>query len=71
MGDIYEGDFFKDKRTGLGKYVWTSGDKYIGKFKNGRLHGKGKFLYKNGNIKEGVWSDDVFKFFILINLEYF
>ncbi len=29
-GDIYEGEFYDDKREGFGIYTWKSGEKYIG-----------------------------------------
>ena len=29
-GDIYEGEFYDDKREGFGVYTWKSGEKFIG-----------------------------------------
>ena len=58
---IYEGDFFKNKIEGNGKYIYKSGYYYIGQFKNGERNGKGIQYYPNGNIRyEGDFVDDLY-----------
>ena len=57
-GDIYEGEWVNNKRTGKGKYTWVSGDVYEGDFVDGKRTGYGKCTWLNGNgfkFYEGEW----------------
>lgn len=31
-GDIYEGEYIDDKKSGNGTYIWANGCKYVGGF---------------------------------------
>ena len=59
-GDMYDGEWVNDARTGDGVYYYASGDKFVGKFVNGKRHGAGVYTFKNGTVKRGVWKDDKF-----------
>ena len=41
-GEVFEGQFYEDKATGLGKFINISGDVYEGYLVDGVLHGNGK-----------------------------
>jgi hypothetical protein len=59
-GDIYEGDYVEDVRTGEGVYIFANGDRYEGQFKDNKKHGKGKMKYANGTYQDGMWSNAKF-----------
>ena len=54
-GDVYEGDYLNDQKTGKGIYKWANGNVYEGDFLNGQLTGKGIFKKANGDVYEGDW----------------
>ena len=57
----YNGEYYKDKFEGLGKYIWENGEYYIGQWKNDLRNGKGTMYYSNGKIiYEGDWINDNF-----------
>ena len=60
MGDMYDGEWVNDARTGDGVYYYASGAKFVGKFVNGKRHGAGVYTFKDGTVKRGVWKDDKF-----------
>ena len=39
-----------DKRDGLGKLIFKTGDIYEGKWKNDKKDGNGEFIFKSGDI---------------------
>lgn len=41
-GGTYEGEWFKAKRDGFGKYVWPDGSYFEGEWHDDKAHGKGK-----------------------------
>ena len=42
-GDVYDGEWRNDARSGFGTYQWTSkGQTYVGQFENGTFHGTGE-----------------------------
>ena len=57
-GDVYEGDWVDDKRTGKGIYKFKSGNVYEGDFVDGKITGKGIYKFKSGNVYEGDFVDD-------------
>lgn len=48
----YEGNYWKGKKHGNGRFFWANGSYYAGQFKDDNLHGKNfHFIYKvRGNI---------------------
>lgn len=55
-GDVYEGDFFKGKRHGKGKYVYanhTIRKIYDGEWDEGNILGLGRMDYKDGSVYIG------------------
>lgn len=47
-GDMYEGDFKENERTGIGRYMYKkSGYSYIGEFSDGKRHGFGRLEGEN------------------------
>jgi hypothetical protein len=52
---IYEGTFFRGKRTGKGKITWANGTVYEGDWVEGERTGKGKYTWATGNVYEGDW----------------
>jgi hypothetical protein len=44
-GDVYEGQWKNDDRTGYGKLNYVSGNKYEGQWNNNERDGKGLFLH--------------------------
>lgn len=56
-GEIYFGEFLRDKKHGFGKFTDKYGNQYEGGFKDDKYHGKGTFTnIKNGNKLVGNWS---------------
>ncbi len=58
-GDIYEGYWKNNERSGQGKYIWSSGEKYTGEFKNDSRHGQGVNIWPNGDKYSGEWLKDM------------
>ena len=56
-GDVYEGDFLNDARTGNGTYTWANGEKYAGSFVNGILEGTGTYYFLGGAVYTGAFSN--------------
>ena len=44
-GDVYEGEYEDDIKSGTGTYTYADGDKYIGQFKNNDINGKEIMTY--------------------------
>lgn len=50
-GDVYEGSFVDDARTGTGTYTWAeSGDTYTGEFLNNMMNGWGTYTWSAGRV---------------------
>jgi hypothetical protein len=48
-GNIYNGEWVKDRKHGIGKYTYFSTDEvYEGEWKNGEKSGKGTAIYAYG-----------------------
>ena len=57
-GDVYEGEWHQDKRSGRGKYTFSSGQYYEGQWKNDKKNGHGVFNWGNGIYYTGNWVDN-------------
>jgi MORN repeat len=56
-GEVYEGGWCRDKKSGLGTFRWNGlGDKYIGEFHDDKLHGKGELYRSDGSVWRGSWN---------------
>ena len=57
---IYEGEYLKGKRNGIGKEYNDNYLIYEGEYLNGKRNGKGKEYALNGNLKyEGEYLNDL------------
>ena len=54
-GESYVGQFWKDKKNGLGKQVYKSGNIYEGEWIDNLRNGHGKCRYASGSVYEGSW----------------
>jgi hypothetical protein len=54
----YEGEYVNGKREGVGRMVWSNGDRYLGDWKNGSKDGIGYMVWSNGDFYEGGWKQD-------------
>ena len=59
---MYEGEFYKGKKQGVGVMIMGNGEKFEGQFKEDRIEGKGKFHKSDGAIVEAVWIDNKLKY---------
>lgn len=59
QGDVYEGQFQKDKKTGLGQFNWANGNVYKGQFKNDMREGEGEMTWNDGSHYQGDWKKGV------------
>ena len=58
-GDRYEGDWVNGKRTGQGKYFYSSGGGvYTGEWKNNNRHGEGTMIWNDGVKEVAIWEMD-------------
>ncbi|AGC77677.1 hypothetical protein LX97_02140 [Nonlabens dokdonensis] len=46
----YHGEYVQNRRSGVGIYKWTNGNRYIGKWKDGKQHGYGFTMNKENQI---------------------
>ena len=57
-GKIYFGQYYQDKKEGIGKYTWGDGRVYIGFWKFNKQSGLGKYMNTNeNNVKYGIWEE--------------
>lgn len=54
-GDVYEGDFVGDVRTGKAKYTWANGGCYVGDFVDGLFEGEGVLTYPDKSCFSGTF----------------
>ena len=55
-GKSYSGDYFEDKRHGVGRATWPDGSSYDGQWKVGKRHGKGQFTDSSGKTVASEWK---------------
>lgn len=44
--------------------LWTDGSMYEGEWVRGIQHGLGRMIFPDGNVKEGVFEDNIYKYAI-------
>ena len=56
-GDVYTGDFAKDKREGFGetRFKDSTGGTF-GEMRDGEKHGKVRWIFKTGGIEDKIWE---------------
>lgn len=54
-GKLYKGQWYRNKRDGLGTQLWPDGSRYEGLWKDGKTYGQGRMTHANGDIYEGEW----------------
>jgi hypothetical protein len=59
QGETYEGDWFKNKRTGRGKMTFLDNEVYEGDFDENVMSGQGAMYFANGDVYRGSFSDGV------------
>lgn len=55
-GNVYDGNFDKGMRNGMGTIKCNDGGTFRGFFKDGKIHGRGIFRYSNGDIYQGQFQ---------------
>ncbi len=59
-GDIYEGEFYDDKREGFGVYTWKGGGKYKGESMGNEFNGFGVMVFADGTKYMGDFKNGEF-----------
>ncbi|XP_061353907.1 phosphatidylinositol 4-phosphate 5-kinase 9 [Gastrolobium bilobum] len=54
-GCVYEGEWRRGMRNGIGKIKWSSGAGYEGEFSGGYIHGTGTYIGSDNLIYKGRW----------------
>ena len=55
-GQVYEGDFVRNKMEGRGRVTLPDGETYEGEFHQGQRHGTGRTTWPNGDTHEGEYA---------------
>ena len=58
-GDVYEGDWVEDARSGHGKLTYANGNIHEGQYQEDLRNGYGKYTFANGNVHEGEYRNDM------------
>ncbi len=59
-GDVYQGQWVKNERSGFGKLTFKRGGEYFnGEWLEDKMHGKGTFTHSNGVKQDGIWENGV------------
>lgn len=58
-GYVYEGNFVKGLRVGLGKLATPVGDSYDGMWENDQFNGQGTYKWADGSKYTGEWKNGV------------
>ncbi len=56
-GSVYIGEYENGKRSGLGVYIWTSGNAWFGHWKESNREGTGFQMNYDGSYMAGTWKD--------------
>ncbi|GBG25695.1 Phosphatidylinositol 4-phosphate 5-kinase 5 [Hondaea fermentalgiana] len=59
-GNVYEGQWKRNKRHGRGTLTWTDGTTYTGDWRHNKQEGFGVMRFRNGNVYEGEFEDNNF-----------
>ena len=54
--NMYEGQYFRDKKQGFGIFKWASGNIYRGQYKGDEREGIGEMRWTDGSMYIGLWS---------------
>ncbi len=54
--NMYEGQYFRDKKQGFGIFKWASGNMYRGQYRNDERDGIGEMRWTDGSIYTGWWE---------------
>ena len=54
--NMYEGQYYRDKKQGFGIFKWASGNMYIGQYKSDEREGIGEMRWTDGSIYVGQWE---------------
>jgi hypothetical protein len=57
-GDVYSGEWKKNKKEGHGVRLFSTGDVYRGEYKGDKKHGFGVFTFGSGAVYRGEYKDD-------------
>ena len=57
-GDVYDGQWKGNQKSGKGTYTWKNGDKYEGEWLDDKMNGHGTYNYANGNVYDGQWKEN-------------
>lgn len=57
-GEVYEGEWFKDRINGLGKYTFATGTVYEGHLLDYTFHGHGTLRWPSGASYSGNWANN-------------
>ena len=55
----YDGEYVDDKKSGMGTFIWESGNQYRGCYKNDERHGYGEMTWIDGSCYKGEWSKGI------------
>lgn len=58
LQEVYDGEWRRDVREGLGEYRYCDGSMYRGQWKGGIRHGRGLFRYQDGRQYDGDFKKD-------------
>jgi hypothetical protein len=58
-GANYNGDYFRDKKHGIGIYKWPSGNEYRGNYVNDKREGYGEMYWTDGSFYKGEWKEGI------------
>lgn len=58
-GANYNGEYYKDKKHGIGVYTWPSGNQYQGNYVNDKREGYGEMCWTDGSYYKGEWKDGI------------
>lgn len=54
--NMYEGQYFRDKKQGFGLFKWASGNVYKGQYKADEREGIGEMCWTDGSVYIGQWE---------------